>query len=158
LKRASTVVGFIFFIFDLEYLIRVQNSELLHAKMNPTSSLFGSRFAFTQTSIFSAKPCSKNAEETSIVLGLRLMSKEVQHPTIQTKEEQHFFHQINVSQPIGRHDSMQNGIRTSRRWDSFSNISRVKLKNLKPIVIDVLFKTYPMAPLSCRSNLAGRYL
>jgi hypothetical protein len=34
-----------FFIFDLEYLKRLQNSEPLHAKMNPTSCLFGSRFA-----------------------------------------------------------------------------------------------------------------
>ncbi len=34
-----------FFIFDLEYLIRVQSSEPLHAKMNTTSCLFGSRCA-----------------------------------------------------------------------------------------------------------------
>ena len=34
-----------FFIFDLEYYIRVQSSEPLHAKMNPTSCLLGSRFA-----------------------------------------------------------------------------------------------------------------
>jgi hypothetical protein len=34
-----------FLIFDLEYLIRGQSSETLHAKMNPTSCLFGSRFA-----------------------------------------------------------------------------------------------------------------
>jgi hypothetical protein len=56
----------IFSIFDLEYLIRVQSSELLHAKMNPTSCLFGSRFACEpQTAIFSTEPCSKNAGETS---------------------------------------------------------------------------------------------
>jgi hypothetical protein len=57
-----------FLIFDLEYLIRVQSSEPLHAKMNPTSSLFGLRFACAQTAIFSAEPCSKNAGEKSIVL------------------------------------------------------------------------------------------
>jgi hypothetical protein len=34
-----------FLTFDLEYLIRVQRSEPLHAKMNPTSCLFGSRLA-----------------------------------------------------------------------------------------------------------------
>ncbi len=28
-------------------------------------------------------------------------------------------------------------------------------KNQKPTVIDVLFKAYPMVPLSCRSNIAG---
>jgi hypothetical protein len=68
LKTTSTATGFLFFIFDLEYLIRVQSSEPLHAKMNPTSCLFGSRFACAQTAIFSAKLCSKNAGETSIVL------------------------------------------------------------------------------------------
>jgi hypothetical protein len=50
------------------------------------------------------------------------MSKEFQHPAIQTNIEQHFggfFHQIKVLQPIGRHDSMQTVIRTSRRLDSF---------------------------------------
>ncbi len=56
------------FIFDLVYLIRVQSSEPLHAKMNPTSCLFGSRFACAQTAILSTKLWSKNPGETSIVL------------------------------------------------------------------------------------------
>jgi hypothetical protein len=46
------------------------------------------------------------------------MSIEFQHPAIQTKIEQHFggfFHQIKVHQQIGRQDSMQTMIRTSRR-------------------------------------------
>jgi hypothetical protein len=34
----------------------------------------------------------------------------------------------------------------------------VKLKNQKHIAVDVLFKGFPMIPLSFRSNLAGRYL
>jgi hypothetical protein len=68
LKRASTAVGFLFFIFDLEYFIRVQSFEPLHAKMNPTSCLFGSRFVCAQSAIFSGEPCSKNAGEMSIVL------------------------------------------------------------------------------------------
>jgi hypothetical protein len=59
---------FLFFIFDLDYLIRVQGSEPLHAKMNPTSCFFGSRFACAQTAIFSHEPCSKHAGEKSIVL------------------------------------------------------------------------------------------
>jgi hypothetical protein len=60
--------------------------------MNLISCLFGSRFAC-------AKPCS----------GLQLVSKEFQHPAIQTKIEQHFgglIPQIKVRQPIGRQDSM----------------------------------------------------
>jgi hypothetical protein len=68
LKRITSAIGFRFFIFDLEYLIRVQSSEPLHAKMNPTSCFFGSRFARAQTPILSAKPSSKNAGETSTVL------------------------------------------------------------------------------------------
>jgi hypothetical protein len=68
MKSTSTATGFLFFIFDLEYLTRVQSSEPLHAKMIPTSCLFGSRFACAQTAIFSAELCSKNAGETSIVL------------------------------------------------------------------------------------------
>jgi hypothetical protein len=50
------------------------------------------------------------------------VSKEFHHPAIQTKIEKHFggfFHQIKVRQPIGRQDSIQTVIRTSRRLDSF---------------------------------------
>jgi hypothetical protein len=50
------------------------------------------------------------------------VSKEFQHPAIQTKIELHFigfYHQIKVRQPIGKQDSMQIAIRTSRRLDSF---------------------------------------
>jgi hypothetical protein len=57
-----------------------------------------------------------------LFFGLRLVSKEFQHPAIQTKTEQHFggfFHQIKVGQPIERQDSIQTMIRTSRRLDSF---------------------------------------
>jgi hypothetical protein len=68
LKRTSTASGFLFFIFDLEYLIRVHSSEPLRAKMNPTFCLFGSQFACAQTAIFSAEPCSITAGEKSVVL------------------------------------------------------------------------------------------
>jgi hypothetical protein len=46
LKGHQPLYVFIFFIFNLEYLIRVQSSEPLYAKMNPTSFLFGSRSAY----------------------------------------------------------------------------------------------------------------
>ncbi len=79
--------------------------------MNPTSCLFGKRFAWAQTTIFSAEPCSKNAGNST----------------------------------IGRKDSTQTVIRTSRRLDSFlyeaagnfevsSNIKN-KLINQKPIAV-----------------------
>jgi hypothetical protein len=60
---------------------------------------------------------------------------------------------------------MQTVIQTSRRLDSFLHeaaqnfelcikYSRSKIKKQKPIAVDVLFRAYPMVPLSCRSNLA----
>jgi hypothetical protein len=63
----------------------------------------------------------KMQERHQLFFGLRLVSKEFQHPAIQTKIEQHlggFFHQIKVRQSIGRQDSMQTVIRTSKRLDS----------------------------------------
>jgi hypothetical protein len=72
--------------------------------------LFGSRFAYAQTSIFFAEPCSKNGETYQLFFGLRLVSKEFPHFAIQTNIELHFggfFHQMKVRQPIGRQDSMQ---------------------------------------------------
>jgi hypothetical protein len=39
----------------------------------------------------------------------------------------------------------------------FYQIFKIKNKK-KPIEVDVLFKAYPMIPLSCRSNQAGLYL
>jgi hypothetical protein len=57
-------LGFFIFIVDLQYLIRVQSSERLHAKMNPTFFLFGSRFACAQTAIFSPNRAPKMQEIT----------------------------------------------------------------------------------------------
>jgi hypothetical protein len=77
-------------------------------------------------------------EKNQLFFGLQLVSKEFQHPAIQTKIEQHFggfFHKIKVHQPIGRQDSMKTVIQTSRRLDSFFRTfqifkSEIKIKNL----------------------------
>jgi hypothetical protein len=61
-------------------------------------------------------------ERYQLFFGLWLVSKEFHHATIQTKIELHcveFFHPMKVRQPIGRQDSMQTVILTSRRLDSF---------------------------------------
>jgi hypothetical protein len=61
-------------------------------------------------------------ERHQLFFGLRLASKEFKHPAIHTNIEQHFggfFQQIKVCQPIGRQDSIQTMIRTSRRSNSF---------------------------------------
>ncbi len=47
--------------------------------------------------------------------------------------------------------------RGSQLW-TLIKYSRSKMENKKPIAVDVLFKAYPMVPLSCRSNLAVWYL
>jgi hypothetical protein len=64
----------------------------------------------------------KMQERHQLFFGLRFEINEFQHPAIQSKIEQRFggfFHQIKVHQPIGRQDSIQTMIRTSRRMDSF---------------------------------------
>jgi hypothetical protein len=61
-------------------------------------------------------------ERHQLFFGLQLVSKEFEHLASQTKIEQHFgrfFHQIKARQPIGRQNSMQPMIRTSRRLDYF---------------------------------------
>jgi hypothetical protein len=61
-------------------------------------------------------------QQLQLFFGLRLVSEEFQYPAIQTKTMESFgrlFHQIKVGQPIGRKDSIQTVIRTSRRLDSF---------------------------------------
>jgi hypothetical protein len=50
---------------------------------------------------------------------------------------------------------------SARTLNSFQiPVFKIKNKNKKSTTVDVLFKAYPMVsvPLSCRSNLAGRYL
>ncbi len=109
----------------------------------------------------------KMRERHLLFFGLRLVSKEFQHPAIRIKTEHHFsgfFHQTKVRQPIGRQDSMQTVIRTSRRLDSFLHeaaqnfevFSNIQEWNLKS-------KTYcGWCPFQGVSNgttlLAGRYL
>jgi hypothetical protein len=91
---------------------------------------------------FSPNRAPKMLERRQLFFGLRLVSKEFHHSAIQTKIELHFggfFHPMKVRQPIGRQDSMQTVIRTSRRLDSIlheaaqnfellSNIQDQKLK------------------------------
>ncbi len=40
---------------------------------------------------------------------------------------------------------------------NFEVVSNIKNKKKKKLAVYVLFKAYPMVPLSCRSNLAGRW-
>ncbi len=116
----STAIGFLFFIFDLEYLIKVHSFEPLQAKLNPTSCLFGSRIACAQTMIFSAESWSKKTGETSVVLWITAHEQRI--PTSRNPNQNRaalwWIFSSNKSVP-GRQDSMQTVIQTSRRLDSF---------------------------------------
>ncbi len=129
-----------FFIFYFWSWIFDKSSKFWAASWKNESNLliisFGSRSACAQTTIFS------------------------QPSGIQTKIEQHFggfFHQIKERQPIGfyaNHDPNKQEVGFIFAWSgselwSLFKCSRMKLKNQKPIAVDVLFKAYPMVPLSC---------
>jgi hypothetical protein len=99
--------------------------------------------------IFSSIPDPKNAGAIHFMFRGRLVSRileNFQQPAILTKIVQHFgafFHQIKVCKRIGRKDSYN----LFSGSDLLKN-SRSKLKFKIPIA---------MVPLSCRTNLAGRY-
>ncbi len=137
---------------------RVQNSDLLNTKMPLilllvwiTVCMCTNRYLFHRTALHTV-----NAGETTIVLWIT--AQELQQPAIQTKIVQSFggfFHLIKVRQPIRRKDSIQTVIRTSRGRIHFSmkrlqlfQIFRTEIKIQKPFAVDVLFKAYPMIPLS----------
>ncbi len=80
----------------------------------------------------------KMREIQLLFFGLWLVSRlfeEFQNPEIQNKIVQHFFHQIKVRQAVGRKDSIQTVIRTSRRLDSFlyevAQIFKTEIKKSK---------------------------
>jgi hypothetical protein len=78
-----------------------------------------------QPQSFSPNRSPKMRKNQQICFGLWLVSKifeEFQNPAIRTKIEQHFggfFHQIKVSQPVGRHDSIQAVCQRMRRLEAF---------------------------------------
>jgi hypothetical protein len=80
----------------------------------------------------------KMRERHQLFFGLLLVSKEFQHPAIKTKIGQHFggfFLQIKVCHPIGRQDSKQTVIQTSRRLDHFC------MKRLRTFKFFQIFKS-----------------
>jgi hypothetical protein len=87
-------------------------------------------------------------ERHQLFFGFRLVSKEFEHPAIQTKIEQHFggfFHKIKVRQPIGRQDSMETISEQAGGWINFCmkwlrtlksfQIFKSEIKNQKPIAV-----------------------
>ncbi len=77
----------------------------------------------------------KMRERHQLFFGLQLVSKQFQHPAIQTKIEQHFggfFHEIKMRQPLGTQDSMQPWSEQAGGWIHFC---MKRLRTLKPIQI-----------------------
>jgi hypothetical protein len=58
--------------------------------MNPTSCLFGSGLHVLKPRYFPPNHAPKMRERHQLFFGLRHVSKEFQHPAIQTKIEPHF--------------------------------------------------------------------
>jgi hypothetical protein len=79
----------------------------------------------TNRNLFPPNRSPKMRESQQLSFGLQLVRRifeENLQTAIQTKIEQHFggfFHQIKVRRPIGRKDSKQTVIPTSRRLDSY---------------------------------------
>jgi hypothetical protein len=114
LKRTLTAVGFWSF-FYLEYLIRVQSSEPLQAKSIQPPTCLDHGLHVLKPRSFPANPAPKMRERHQLFFRLRLVSKELQHPAIQTK-----IFSANKSAPANKKTAfMQTVIRTSRRVDSF---------------------------------------
>jgi hypothetical protein len=137
----------VFLNFDLDYLRRDQSFEPLHTKMPLIILLVGITGCMaTNRNLFRRTVLYKCGRVNKLFMGLRLVSKEFHHSAIQTKIEENFggfFHQRKVRQSIGRKDSKQTLIPTSRRlhsflyeaaqnFDLFSNIQdqNKKIKNI----------------------------
>ncbi len=118
---------------------------------------FLSWVACAQTAIFYAKPCSKNAGETSIVLWITACEQRI-HTSRNPNQNWAAFWRIFSSNKsalanrktgfnANRDPNKEVGLifawSGSELWSLF-NYSGVKLKNPKPISVDVVFKAYPM--------------
>ncbi len=151
-------IGFFFInIFDLEYMIRLQSCEGLHAKMNhPRTCLdhglhvlkpwsFPTNYAPKMREYSIVKPKQNRAALW------RIFSS---NKSVPAKRKKGFYANRDPNkQEVGIIFAWSG----SELWSLFK-YSRVKLKNQKPSAANVLFKAYPMVPLSCRSNLALQYL
>jgi hypothetical protein len=151
LKRTSTEKGFFIFYFLL--WIFDKSSEPLHEKMNPTSCLFGSRFACAQTAIFFAKPCSKNAGEELIVLWIAARKQRFPASRNPNQNRAALWRIFSSNKSAlayrktgfyANHDLSKQEVGFIFAWSDSELWSLFKyskeIKNQKPIAVDVLFK------------------
>jgi hypothetical protein len=98
--------NFLFCIFDLEYLIEFKAlSRLMQKRIQPPDFLDHDLHVLTPGSFPPNRlTVERMRERHQLFFGLRLMSKEFQHPAIQTQIEQHFggFFLSNKSVPACR--------------------------------------------------------
>ncbi len=169
LKGDEPPIGW-FFNFTLEYLKRLQSSEPLHAKMNPTS-------CFHHGCIESCLPigwCTfiwwKNPPKCCFIF---VWIAGCWNSLLTSRNPKNNWCLSRIF--VARFGGKDHGLSTCKPWSkqvggwiifawrgselwTLIKYSRSKIKNKKPTAVDVLFKPYPMVPLTCRSNLAGRYL
>ncbi len=122
MKRTSPAIGFLFFYFSSEYLKQLQSSEPLHAKrplilllVRITVCMSSNRDLFRRTEL------QKCGRDINCPLGCGSKVENYIIPQSKPKKKLHFggfSHPITVRQPIGRQDTMQTVIRTSRRLGS----------------------------------------
>ncbi len=142
-----------------EFLIRVQSSEPIHTKIPPIILLLWQACCVCTNRHFFRQTGSQAMRELCILsLEGGLVSPKRARITV-----------CSALWPIGRKDFIQVVCLRMRRLDRFlfeaaKNFEglkkfKIKIKNkYLNIAVDVLSQAYLMVPLSCRSNLAGRYL
>ncbi len=169
LEKYIDCYKFLLFIFYLECLRRVQSSEPLHAIMNPTLLVWITVCMCPNRDLFRRTVLQKCVRDINCSLdyGSWVKNSNIPYPNQNRASPWRIF-SSNKSAPANRKtafhancDPNKQEIRFVFAWSgselwSLFKYSRGKLKNQKPIAVDVLFKAYPMVPLSCRSNLAGR--
>ncbi len=151
----STPIGFRFFNFSFAYLKRLQSSELLHIKMNPTScsdhGLYRILYSNWLAHFYLLKKSAKGLHHFGLDCAMLEFLKYVFYSRA-------VIQRTNVDFPAflehGSAEEIAVCAHTNRELCSLLKISKLKYKNPKPVAVDDFLKASPMIPLSCRSNLA----
>ncbi len=131
---------FLIFNFNFEYLKRRKSSEPLHKWIQPLACLDHGLYRILSGGFLFVEKIRWRLHYFGLDSGMLEYSTHKE----QLLTFRHFWSTVR-----------------QKRLRFFAHTNRdlkLKLKNQKPIAVDDIFKDYLMIPLSCRSNLAGRYL
>jgi hypothetical protein len=171
MKRTSTAIGFWFFNFSFAYLKRLQSSEPLNTKMNPTPCLFRSRFGQNPFFLLLSRfyLLKKKPQRVALVwFGLLDVGIFYSRTVIQrTIVDFPAFLDHGSAEKIAvcshaNHDPNKQEVGFMIEWSgseiwSFFKYSLLKLKNLKPIAVDD-FQGLSIVSYDTTLMQAGRYL